>query len=133
MLDDPAGLTRTVVEAGAAAGVRLLISKARARRERRGLSRSGAGSSASPARCCLACSCARGQPSLDRSPPLPRAARPQGWGGLGEGLEAGALPGGVLLLDKPCPHDWLFKRCTGVVHHGGAGTTAAGIKAGACG
>ena len=28
------------------------------------------------------------------------------------------------------PHDWLFQRVSCVVHHGGAGTTAAGIKAG---
>ena len=28
------------------------------------------------------------------------------------------------------PHDWLFPRCAGVVHHGGAGTTAAGLRAG---
>ena len=29
-----------------------------------------------------------------------------------------------------CPHDWLFPRCACVVHHGGAGTTAAGMLAG---
>jgi UDP:flavonoid glycosyltransferase YjiC (YdhE family) len=29
-----------------------------------------------------------------------------------------------------CPHDWLFKRVSAVVHHGGAGTTAAGIATG---
>jgi sterol 3beta-glucosyltransferase len=28
------------------------------------------------------------------------------------------------------PHDWLFPRVAGVVHHGGAGTTAAGLRAG---
>ncbi|MGB2964842.1 MAG: glycosyltransferase [Anaerolineales bacterium] len=28
------------------------------------------------------------------------------------------------------PHDWLFPRVAAVVHHGGAGTTAAGLKAG---
>ena len=28
------------------------------------------------------------------------------------------------------PHDWLFPRISAVVHHGGAGTTAAGIRAG---
>ena len=27
------------------------------------------------------------------------------------------------------PHDWLFQHVAGVVHHGGAGTTAAGILA----
>ncbi|CEM26909.1 unnamed protein product [Vitrella brassicaformis CCMP3155] len=29
-----------------------------------------------------------------------------------------------------CPHDWLFPRCEAVCHHGGAGTTAAGLRAG---
>ena len=29
----------------------------------------------------------------------------------------------------PCPHDWLLPRVAAVVHHGGAGTTAAGLKA----
>lgn len=28
------------------------------------------------------------------------------------------------------PHDWLFPKCAGVVHHGGAGTSAAAIRAG---
>jgi len=28
------------------------------------------------------------------------------------------------------PHDWLLPRCTMVVHHGGAGTTSAGLRAG---
>jgi len=28
------------------------------------------------------------------------------------------------------PHDWLFPRVAAVVHHGGAGTTAAGLRAG---
>ena len=29
-----------------------------------------------------------------------------------------------------CPHDWLFTKVAGVVHHGGAGTTFAGVRAG---
>lgn len=28
------------------------------------------------------------------------------------------------------PHGWLFPRCSAVVHHGGAGTTHAGLRAG---
>jgi len=28
-----------------------------------------------------------------------------------------------------CPHDWLFPQCAAVVHHGGAGTVAAGLRA----
>jgi len=30
----------------------------------------------------------------------------------------------------PCPHEWLFSRVSAVVHHGGAGTVAAGLRAG---
>ena len=28
------------------------------------------------------------------------------------------------------PHSWLFKRCAAVVYHGGAGSVAAGLRAG---
>lgn len=28
------------------------------------------------------------------------------------------------------PHDWLFKQVSATIHHGGAGTTAAGLRAG---
>ncbi|GAU13332.1 hypothetical protein TSUD_42860 [Trifolium subterraneum] len=34
------------------------------------------------------------------------------------------------ILLTECPHDWLFPQCSAVVHHGGAGTTATGLKAG---
>lgn len=47
----------------------------------------------------------------------------RGWGGLGDGVD---IPN-IMLLDS-CPHDWLFLRCSAVVHHGGAGTTAAGSE-----
>jgi sterol 3beta-glucosyltransferase len=36
-----------------------------------------------------------------------------------------------LLQVSSAPHNWLFPRCAAVVHHGGAGTTAAGMRAGA--
>ncbi|KAK6433847.1 hypothetical protein LTR95_009970 [Oleoguttula sp. CCFEE 5521] len=49
----------------------------------------------------------------------------KGWGGMG-GM---SVPDGVFMLED-VPHDWLFKRVSCVVHHGGAGTTAAGIAAG---
>ncbi|KAK7295158.1 hypothetical protein RJT34_18063 [Clitoria ternatea] len=53
----------------------------------------------------------------------------KGWGGLGNLAEQMAKQKrSVYLLDN-CPHDWLFPRCTAVVHHGGAGTTAAGLRA----
>jgi len=35
----------------------------------------------------------------------------------------------VLFLES-APHDWLLPRCKAVIHHGGAGTTAAGLRAG---
>lgn len=54
-----------------------------------------------------------------------RAIINKGWGGLGSMRQ---LPDSVYLLDN-CPHDWLFPQCAAVVHHGGAGTTAAGLKA----
>ncbi|WJX77452.1 sterol 3beta-glucosyltransferase [Trifolium repens] len=50
----------------------------------------------------------------------------KGWGGLGNWAELNKSKS-VYLLDN-CPHDWLFPRCTAVVHHGGAGTTAAGLR-----
>ena len=48
-----------------------------------------------------------------------------GWGGL----RRGAPRQDVYMLDE-APHDWLFPRMAAVVHHGGAGTTAAGLRAG---
>jgi sterol 3beta-glucosyltransferase len=48
-----------------------------------------------------------------------------GWGGL----RADQLPGNVLAVGS-VPHEWLFPRVAAVVHHGGAGTTAAGLRAG---
>jgi sterol 3beta-glucosyltransferase len=36
---------------------------------------------------------------------------------------------GILEIEG-APHDWLFPRMAAVVHHGGAGTTAEGLRAG---
>ena len=49
--------------------------------------------------------------------------------GWGAGLRAGALPDSVFLTDD-VPHSWLFPQLAAVVHHGGSGTTAAGLRAG---
>ncbi len=49
-----------------------------------------------------------------------------GWSELG----SADLPESILPVDD-VPHDWLFPRMAAVVHHGGAGTTAAGLRAGA--
>lgn len=48
-----------------------------------------------------------------------------GWSELG-GLE---LPDNILQIDY-APHEWLFRQMAAVVHHGGAGTTGAGLRAG---
>ncbi len=48
-----------------------------------------------------------------------------GWGGL----ETEKLSEDVFKVEN-APYDWLFPRMAAVVHHGGAGTTAAGLQAG---
>ena len=48
-----------------------------------------------------------------------------GWGGL----KKDDLPETVCMVGS-LPHDWLFPRMAAVVHHGGVGTTAAGLRAG---
>ncbi|MFI8413864.1 glycosyltransferase [Paeniglutamicibacter gangotriensis] len=49
-----------------------------------------------------------------------------GWGGITPGK---AATDEVLVLEG-APHEWLFERVAAVVHHGGAGSTAAGLRAG---
>ena len=48
-----------------------------------------------------------------------------GWGGM----SAMPVPDSVFVMDS-APHSWLFPRMAAVVHHGGAGTTAEGLRAG---
>jgi len=54
-----------------------------------------------------------------------RAVVQAGWSGLSAGDHPGVLDVGAM------PHDWLFPRMAAVVHHAGAGTTAAALRAGA--
>jgi sterol 3beta-glucosyltransferase len=54
-----------------------------------------------------------------------RAVLASGWGGL----QAESLPDSIFLLEQ-APHSWLFPRMAALVHHGGVGTTAAGLRAG---
>ena len=54
-----------------------------------------------------------------------RAVISAGWGGM----RADTLPPNVFAIDE-APHDWLFPRMAAVVHHGGAGTTGATLRAG---
>lgn len=49
-----------------------------------------------------------------------------GWHGLSQ---LRTLPENIFILES-APHAWLFPRMAAVVHHGGAGTTAAGLRAG---
>ena len=56
-----------------------------------------------------------------------RAVVSKGWGDLGD--KGVPVPENIYMLGN-CPHDWLFPKIACVVHHGGAGTTAAGIAAG---
>lgn len=48
-----------------------------------------------------------------------------GW----SGLQPADLPASVLMIEE-APFSWLFPRVAAVVHHGGAGTTSAGLRAG---
>ncbi|MFC2043039.1 glycosyltransferase [Chloroflexota bacterium] len=48
-----------------------------------------------------------------------------GWASIHEGN----LPDHIYAIES-APHDWLFPYMAAVVHHGGAGTTAAGLRAG---
>jgi sterol 3beta-glucosyltransferase len=54
-----------------------------------------------------------------------RAILLSGWGGL----KKKNVPDSIFMVDS-IPHSWLFPRVSAVVHHGGASTTAAGLKAG---
>ncbi len=52
-----------------------------------------------------------------------RAILSVGWGGLETRDNTDTLH-----CISQAPHDWLFPRCRAVVHHGGAGTTHAGLR-----
>lgn len=55
-----------------------------------------------------------------------RGVLARGWNGMTH-LEE--LPEHIFMLES-APHAWLFPRMAAVIHHGGAGTTAAGFRAG---
>jgi UDP:flavonoid glycosyltransferase YjiC (YdhE family) len=61
--------------------------------------------------------------ALDRT--NQRAVLLSGWGGL----QRADLPDSIYMIDS-VPHSWLFPRVSAAVHHGGASTTAAGLRAG---
>lgn len=49
-----------------------------------------------------------------------------GWSGMSKMVN---VPDSIHILES-APHSWLFPRMAAVVHHGGAGTTAEGLRAG---
>jgi UDP:flavonoid glycosyltransferase YjiC (YdhE family) len=53
-----------------------------------------------------------------------RAVVLSGWGTLYREHSAD------ILVEEDIPHDWLLPRCKALIHHGGAGTTAAGLRCG---
>ena len=54
-----------------------------------------------------------------------RAILLSGW----SGLQKTNIPDSIFMIDA-IPHSWLFPRVSAVTHHGGASTTAVGLKAG---
>ncbi|CAF1200640.1 unnamed protein product [Adineta steineri] len=59
------------------------------------------------------------------------ALKTTGYRALLSGFETDSdeLSDNILKINN-CPHDWLFQHVVAVCHHGGAGTTAAGLRAG---
>jgi UDP:flavonoid glycosyltransferase YjiC (YdhE family) len=55
-----------------------------------------------------------------------RAIVSKGWSNLGSN---GETHKDVIFIGD-CPHEWLFQHVAAVVHHGGAGTTACGLRNG---
>lgn len=53
-----------------------------------------------------------------------------GWAGLGAAVRRSVPDDVEVLVTDELPHDLLFPRMRAVVHHGGAGTTGAGLRAG---
>ncbi len=54
-----------------------------------------------------------------------RGVLASGWGGL----QSESLPATIFPI-REIPHSWLFPQMAALVHHGGMGTTAAGLRAG---
>lgn len=55
-----------------------------------------------------------------------RAIISKGWSGLSESQQNNRN----IYYIGDCPHEWLFQHVSAVIHHGGAGTTACGLKIG---
>jgi UDP:flavonoid glycosyltransferase YjiC (YdhE family) len=57
-----------------------------------------------------------------------RAIISRGWSKLGSDLTPADIDAEHVLFIDDCPHEWLFQQVSIVVHHGGAGTTACGLR-----
>lgn len=57
-----------------------------------------------------------------------RAIISRGWSKLGNDLAPQDIDSNSVLFIDDCPHEWLFQHVSVVVHHGGAGTTACGLR-----
>lgn len=57
-----------------------------------------------------------------------RAIISRGWSKLGSSLNPGDFDPNQILFIDDCPHEWLFQHVSMVIHHGGAGTTACGLR-----
>ena len=53
----------------------------------------------------------------------------KGWGGLNLAESNRQVDENIFVVEN-IPHDWLFPKMKAIVHHGGAGTTAAALRAG---
>jgi UDP:flavonoid glycosyltransferase YjiC (YdhE family) len=57
-----------------------------------------------------------------------RAIISRGWSNLGSDMPPEEIDAANILFIDDCPHEWLFQHVSVVVHHGGAGTTACGLR-----
>lgn len=105
VVDDPYALTRTVIDSVLKADVRCVLSK--------GWSDRFAGTKKDKAT--LELEAAAAASAELHSTPLP-SAEPK-------------LPDSIFQIQS-APHDWLFSQMDAAVHHGGAGTTGASLRAG---
>ena len=71
----------------------------------------------------------RKPPGKSRCKPLNNPVSAALFHPAGGGLRSSDLPESVFAVES-LPHSWLFPQMAAVVHHGGAGTTAAGLRAG---
>lgn len=58
-----------------------------------------------------------------------RALVSRGWSKLGL-VDGREIQSENIMLLGDCPHEWLFQHVAAVIHHGGAGTTACGLRYG---